>query len=81
MKMYIKGGLAKAHSIRRSLKTEYSRQKIINLIERNKISRVEGLTMFYYISYTKITIFIQIIRFKMIQIGGQGFSGFGRFFR
>lgn len=37
--------------------------------------------MFYYISYTKITIFIQIIRFKMIQIGGQGFSGFGRFFR
>ncbi len=37
--------------------------------------------MFYYLSYTKITIFIQIIRFKMIYIGGQGLGGFGRFFR
>lgn len=37
--------------------------------------------MFYYLSYTKITIFIQIIRFKLIQIGGQGFGSFGRFLR
>jgi hypothetical protein len=37
--------------------------------------------MFYYITYTKITMFIQIVRFKMILIGGPGFGSFGRFFR
>ncbi len=34
--------------------------------------------MFYYLSYSKITIFIQIIRFKLM-IGDQGFGPFGRF--
>jgi hypothetical protein len=42
---------------------------------------VEGIVMFYYISYTKITIFIEIIRFKMIYLGGQGFGGYGGYAR
>jgi hypothetical protein len=37
--------------------------------------------MFYLISYTRITMFIEIIRVKMIWIGGQGLGGFGRFSR
>lgn len=37
--------------------------------------------MFYYLSYTKITMFIEIIRFKMIYTSGQGFGGYGRFLR
>ncbi len=36
--------------------------------------------MYYYLSYTKITIFIQIIKFKLIYISGQGFDGFRRFY-
>ena len=48
---------------------------------KNKIQRVEGIIMFYYLSYTKITMFIQIIRIKMILTSGQGFGGSGRFLR
>ncbi|WP_155396537.1 hypothetical protein [Methanosarcina barkeri] len=47
-----------------------------------KSKDVEGLTMsMFYLSYTKITIFLEIIRFKMIYLSGQGFGGFGRFSR
>lgn len=38
--------------------------------------------MFYYLSYTKITILIQIVRLKMIYISGGsdwGFSGIARY--
>jgi len=44
---------------------------------------VEGLAMsMFYLSYTKITIFLEIIRFKMMYISsGQGFGSFGRFSR
>jgi len=43
---------------------------------------VEGLTMsMFYLSYTKITIFLEIIRFKMMYLSGQGFGGFGGFGR
>ena len=47
----------------------------------NKTTILEGITMFYYISYTKVTVLVQIIKFKLIYIGGQGFGGFGRFLR
>lgn len=43
---------------------------------------VEGLTMsMLYLSYTKITIFLEIIRFKMMYLSGQGFGGFGGYGR
>ncbi|MCC4767676.1 hypothetical protein FXW07_13955 [Methanosarcina sp. DH1] len=43
---------------------------------------VEGLIMsMFYLSYTKITIFLEIIRFKMMYFSGQGFGSFGRFSR
>jgi len=35
----------------------------------------------FYLSYTKITIFLEIIRFKMMYLSGQGFGGFGGFGR
>ena len=34
------------------------------------------IIMFLYFSYTKITIFIQIIQIRMIQIGGQPLRSF-----
>jgi hypothetical protein len=41
-----------------------------------------GLIMsMLYLSYTKITIFLEIIRFKLMYIDGSGFGGFGRFSR
>jgi len=53
-----------------------------------KSRKVGGLTMpIFYLSYTKINIFIEIIRFKLMYISGQGFCGsggsglFGRFSR
>jgi hypothetical protein len=43
---------------------------------------VEELIMsMFYLSYTKIAIFIEIIRFKMMYVDGLGFGGFGRFSR
>ncbi|GEM_PF-645586 len=35
----------------------------------------------FYLSYTKITLFIEIIRFKLMYTDGHGFGGFGRFSR
>jgi len=50
-------------------------------MRNNKIPRMEGIIMFFYLSYTKITLSIQIIKLKIIQISGQGFGGSGRFLR
>ena len=48
-------------------------------MKRHKIPRMEGIPMFYYLSYTKISIFIQIIRFKMIYLSGRNSGGIGRY--
>jgi hypothetical protein len=43
---------------------------------------MEGLIMsMLYLSYTKITIFLEIIRFKLMYIDSSGFGSFGRFSR
>jgi hypothetical protein len=43
---------------------------------------MEGLIMsMLYLSYSKITIFLEIIRFKLMYIDSSGFGSFGRFSR
>jgi len=43
---------------------------------------VEVLTMsMLYLSYTKITLFLEIVKFKLMYIDGSSFGGFGRFSR
>jgi hypothetical protein len=34
-----------------------------------------------YVSYTKITLFLEIVRFKLMYIDGSSFGSFGRFSR
>lgn len=76
--MDIEGGLSKEHSIGWIQEPNLVDKKSSVWMKSNNSPRVEGITMFY-LSYTKITIFIQIIRFKLMYGCGPGFGGF-RFF-
>jgi hypothetical protein len=51
------------------------------LNEKGQNSKSGGARMFYYLSYTKITILIQIVRLKIIYMSGNdwGFSGIARY--
>lgn len=46
--------------------------KEINLNKIQNISGVEGTKMFLYLSYTKIIFYLEIVKFKMIQMSGYG---------
>ncbi len=75
--MDIGGGLSKAYSIGWIREPNLVDKKSSVWMKSNRSPRVEGIIMFY-LSYTKITIFIQIIRLKIMYGCGPGF-GFGRF--